>query len=111
MDKSKATIIAASTFVLTSGVMVMICANSHIDFFPCEKTERDFANANPLTGEAKLVTKSGTCSLMGHLRDDVGGEKDELTGAGWALLAAFCFGIAAADSALIYTLLNKKKPA
>lgn len=107
MTKSKATLIASITFVGTAGALVLLCANAHIDFFPCKKTVRDYANANPITGESKLVTQDGTCSLMGHLRDGVQGEKDELTGAGWAMLAAFCLGIAAADSALMYTVLTR----
>lgn len=109
MKESKALLIATLTFIGTTGVMVVVCANAHIDFFPCKKTVRDFANADPFTGEAKLKTVDGTCSLMGHLRNDgVGGEKDELTGAGWAMLAAFCLGIAVADSALMYTILSRK---
>jgi drug/metabolite transporter (DMT)-like permease len=108
MTNSKAMTIASLTFVGTAGVMMVLCANAHIDFFPCKKTVRDYANADPITGESKLITTDGTCSLMGHLREGVEGEKDELTGAGWALLAAFCLGIAAADSALMYTVLLPK---
>lgn len=108
MTKSKATLIASITFFVTAGVLVVLCANSHIDFFPCTKTVRDRAHADPFTGEARLITQDGTCSLMGHLREPFDGEKDELTGAGWAMLAAFCMGIAAADSALVYALLSRK---
>jgi hypothetical protein len=108
MTKSKATLIAAISFFVTTGVMVMLCANAHIDFFPCEKTVRDRVHADPFTGEAKLIKQDGTCSLMGHLREGFDGERDELTGAGWAMLAAFCLGIAAADSALIYIVLSRK---
>lgn len=108
MDNSKATLIASITFVGTAGMLALVCANAHIDFFPCKKTTRDYANADPITGESKLITKDGTCSLMGHLNEGVAGEKDELTGAGWAMLAAFCLGIAAADSALMYVVLSRK---
>lgn len=108
MDKSKPPLFAMITFVVTTGAMVFICANAHIDFFPCKKTVRDFAHADPFTGEAKLETKDGTCSLMGHLRDGIDGEKDELTGVGWAMLIAFCVGIGVADAALMYTLLSRK---
>jgi hypothetical protein len=108
MTKNKATLIAAISFVVTTGVMFVLCANAHIDFFPCEKTVRDRAHADPFTGEAKLVKQDGTCSLMGHLREGFDGEKDELTGAGWAMLIAFCVGIGVADSALIYTVLSRK---
>jgi hypothetical protein len=108
MTKSKASIIALFTFIMTTGIMVMLCANAHIDFFPCTKTVRDRARADPFTGEAKLITQDGTCSLLGHLREPFDGEKDELTGAGWAMLAAFCMSIGVADSALIYMLLSRK---
>lgn len=108
MTKSKASLIASITFVVTTGLMILVCANSHIDFFPCEKTVRDRARADPFTGEARLVTQDGTCSLMGHLREPFDGEKDVLTGAGWAMLAAFCVGIGAADGALIYVVLSRK---
>jgi hypothetical protein len=108
MTKSKASLIASISFVVTAGFMVFLCANAHIDFFPCKKTVLDFAHPDPFTGELKLKTEDGTCSLMGHLRDGGQGQKDELTGAGWAMLAAFCLGIAVADSALIYTVLTRK---
>jgi hypothetical protein len=101
ITKQKATIIAGATFVVTTGLMFVLCANSHIDFFPCTQTVRE--------GE-RLVTKDGTCSLMGHLRSGNidPDEKTELTGAGWALLVAFCMGIALADSALIYKVLSNQ---
>jgi hypothetical protein len=108
MTKKNASIIAAATFVLTTGFMVLLCANSHIDFFPCKKTVRDRMHADPFTGEAKLITEDGTCSLMGHMRPGFDGEKDELTPPGWAMLAAFCVGIGLADSALIYVVLARK---
>jgi hypothetical protein len=108
MTKSKASLIGLSTFVITTAIMIGLCANAHIDFFPCEKTVRDRAHADPFTGEAKLITQDGTCSLMGHLREPFDGEKEVLTGAGWAMLAAFCVSIGAADGALIYVLLSRK---
>jgi hypothetical protein len=108
MTKSKATLIAAITFVVTTGFMVLLCANSHIDFFPCKQTVRDRVNADPFTGEARLITRDGTCSLSGHLREGFDGEKDELTEVGWAMLAAFCMGIGLADSALLYVVLTRK---
>jgi len=45
---------------------------------------------------------------MDHLRDQADGQKDELTGAGWALLVAFCVGFGVVDSAVIYTVLSRK---
>jgi hypothetical protein len=110
MTNSKATLIAGLSFVFTAGFMVLLCANAHIDFFPCEKTVRERVG-DPFMSEARLVKQDGTCSLMGHLREPIDGEKEELTGVGWAMLAAFCFGIAAADSALIYVLLSRKAQA
>ncbi len=104
----KPLLFAALSFVITFGLMLFVCANAHIDFFPCERTMKDFARADPFTGEAPLVTQEGTCSLMGHLREPIDGERDKLTGAGWALLLAFCGGIAAMDSVLIYSIMNKK---
>jgi hypothetical protein len=111
MTKSTASIIAAATFVLTTGFMVLLCANSHIDFFPCKKTFHDRVRVDPFTGKAPLVTEDGTCSLSGHLRPGLDGEKDELTETGWALLAAFCIGIGVADSALLYVILTRKSSA
>lgn len=108
MNQSKASLISAITFVSTASVMVMLCANAHIDFFPCKETVRNYAAADSFTGVPKLMTQDSTCSLMDHLRDGVEGEKEELTGAGWAMLAAFCLGIAMADSALMYAILSRK---
>jgi hypothetical protein len=110
MDRSKAMMIAASTFVFTTAAMLFVCANAHIDFFPCKKFERDFTGADPFTA-SRVVEREGTCSLMGHLRPAVEGEREELTVVGWALLIAFCTSIAVADSALVYTILTRKKPA
>jgi hypothetical protein len=110
MTKQLAAIVALSSFIVTTGLMFFLCANAHIDFFPCTETVRDRTRADPFTGEAPLVTNEGTCSLMAHLRSGEFDpeEKTELTGAGWALLVAFCMGIGIADSALIYTVLSKK---
>jgi hypothetical protein len=107
MDQSKASLIAAISFVGTTGVMVLLCANAHIDFFPCTKTVANYILADA-AGKPKLMTQAGTCSLKDHLTEGVDGEKDELTGVGWAMLAAFCLSIAMADSALMYTILSRK---
>ena len=113
MTKQKAAIIALVSFIVTTGLMFFLCANAHIDFFPCTETVRDFARTDPLTGQAALVTREGTCSLMDQLRSGEFDpqEKAELTGAGWALLVTFCMGIGIADSALIYTVLSKNAKA
>jgi hypothetical protein len=103
MTKQTAAIIAGSSFVVTTGLMFFVCANAHIDFFPCTETIRDFA-------QAKLVTQEGTCSLMDQLNSGKFDpeEKSELTGVGWAMLLSFCMGIGVADSALLYVVLSKK---
>lgn len=110
MTKQKAAILAGVSFVITTGLMLFLCANAHIDFFPCKQTVRDRTGVDPWSNEAPLVTTEGTCSLMDHLRDDQmdPAEKSELTGTGWALLLAFCMGIGIADSALLYTVLSKQ---
>jgi hypothetical protein len=110
MTKQTAAIVALSSLVVTTGLMFFLCANAHIDFFPCTETVRDFSRADPFTGKAPLVTSDGTCSLMDHLRSGEidPEEKNELTGAGWALLVSFCMSIGVADSALLYVVLSKK---
>jgi hypothetical protein len=110
MSKQTAAIVAGSSFVVTTGLMFFLCANAHIDFFPCTETVRDFSRADPFTGKAPLETREGTCSLMDHLNSGKFDpeEKNELTGAGWALLVSFCMSIGVADSALLYVVLSKK---
>lgn len=110
MTKQTAALIAGISFVVTTGLMLFVCANAHIDFFPCTETVRDFNRMDPLTGESALVTQEGTCSFMDHLRSGEFDpkEKAELTGAGWALLLAFCTSIGVADSVLIYRVLSNK---
>jgi hypothetical protein len=113
MTTQKAALIAGISFVVTTGLLFVVCANAHIDFFPCTETVRDFTRADPFTGKAPLETREGTCSLMEHLRSGEidPEEKTELTGAGWALLVAFCSGIGVADSALVYWALSRKQSA
>jgi hypothetical protein len=110
MTKQTAAVIAGATFVVTTGLMFFVSANAHIDFFPCKETVRDFTRTDPYTGEAAYVNREGTCSFMAHLNSGKFDpkEKAELTGAGWALLVAFCMGIGVADSAPLYMVLSKK---
>ncbi len=91
-------------FVVVSAGMYFVCANAHIDFFPCEISKREFT----AMGEGPLRTESGTCSLMAHNRPDIGGEKERLTGAGWAMLVGFCGGIGLVTG-LVAGVLTKKK--
>jgi hypothetical protein len=83
---------AGITTVVVTGVMFGLCANAHIDFFPCDITERD-SSAGYAFGEGPIRTKDGTCSFMDHPRPERDGESDRLTGADWAMLVAFCGGI------------------
>ncbi len=105
----QAAIVAGSSFVVTTGLMLFLCANAHIDLFPCKRTVRDHSRLDPSSHEAPLVIREGTCSLTEQLRDDPldPAAKSELTGVGWALLIGFCVGIGLADSALIYVVLSK----
>lgn len=111
MNRQKIATIAASSGIMITVTMFLVFANAHIDIFPCTETVRERSQADMWTNEAPLVTRSGTCSLMDHLRDDElgGGEKSELTGAGWGLLISICLGIGIADAGFLYTLLTKLK--
>ena len=84
--------VAAITTVVVTGLMFGLCANAHIDFFPCKIKERD-SNYGGGYGDAPIRTKEGTCSFMYHLTPERDGESERLTGAGWAMLVAFCGGI------------------
>ena len=105
---NKPIIAAGLSFVITTGLVALLCANAHIDIFPCKETIREIRGGFGF-GEGRLVTRDGTCSLMGHLRDKriTTDERERLTGAGWALLVLFCAGIGVADSALIYWMVKK----
>ncbi len=98
----------AIVFVLVTGAMFGLCANAHIDFFPCEYAERDMAYRG--FGEAPLKKGERGCSFMAHLRGTNGqGEYDKLTPVGWALLVAFCAGIGAVAGAGLGLALKKKQ--
>jgi len=79
-------LVFAIVFVVVTGAMFFVCANAHIDFFPCEISERDGM-------DGPIRTREGTCSLLAHNREEMHGEKERLTPVGWAMLAAFCGGI------------------
>jgi hypothetical protein len=97
----------AIVFVLVTGAMFGLCANAHIDFFPCEYAERDM-NYRGL-GEAPLTKGERTCSFMAHNRG-VGpdGGYEKLTGVGWAVLVAFCAGVGAIAGVGLGMALKKK---
>ncbi len=101
-------LVAAVVFVAVSGGMYMLCANAHIDIFPCERAERSMGAPGSLI-EPPLRKSDGTCSLLAHDRGtNPGGEYQRLNPAGWALLAAFCGGIGLLAGGLIGFLTRKK---
>jgi hypothetical protein len=91
-------------FLVVSGAMFGLCANAHIDFFPCEITER----SRTALGEGPLVTTEGTCSFMDHLRDEQAGERERLTPAGWVMLVGFCDGIGLACGVALGMALRRR---
>lgn len=95
-------IVFAIVFVVVTAGMFVVCANAHIDFFPCEITEHQNGFEGPLR------TREGTCSLLAHNRPEMNGERERLTGAGWAMLVAFCAGIGLAAGVAL-GLATKKK--
>lgn len=96
----------AIVFVLVTGAMFGLCANAHIDFFPCEYAERDLGYRG--LGEAPLKKGTRGCSFMAHLRPGHDGEYEKLTPVGWAVLVAFCAGIGAVVGAGLGAALKKK---
>ena len=92
-------------FVVVSAGMYFVCANAHIDFFPCEKTEQE----RTALGEGPLRTSEGTCSLLAHNQPDAGGEKERLTPVGWALLAAFCGGVGLVSGLGLGAITKKRR--
>ena len=81
--------IGGLTFTVVAAAMYWLCANAHIDIFPCDKATVYRDAMGP-----RLQTSSGTCSLLAHNRGKQSdGSYSRLTGAGWATLVAFCGGI------------------
>jgi hypothetical protein len=100
-------VVALVVFVLVSGAMYGLCANAHIDFFPCEEAELQH-DGGPFSSP-RLVTHEGTCSFMAHLRGTgPDGEYERLTGAGWALLVVFCESIGLVAGGLAGYLTRKR---
>ncbi len=96
------------TFVVLSGAMYLLCANAHIDIFPCNKAHRD-RSVSTLVGPPPMRTESGTCSLLAHNRGtSPDGEYERLTGGGFALLGAFCVGIGALGGTLLGFALRRR---
>ena len=100
--------VAAITTVVVTGLMFGVCANAHIDFFPCKVKERD-TSAGYAYGEGPIRTKEGTCSFMYHLDPERNGESSRLTGVGWAVLIAFCGGIGVAAGFGAGMVLGRKE--
>ena len=84
--------VAGITSVVVTGIMFGLCANAHIDIFPCHLVARD-SSSGYAYGQGPLRRTDGTCSFMDHLRPERDGESERLTAIGWALLVAFCGGI------------------
>jgi hypothetical protein len=101
-------IVALIVFLVVSGGMYFVCANSHIDIFPCEIAKREPA-MNETAAEAPLRTTTGMCSLYYHnLGTNSYGEHHRFTITGWALLLAFCGGIGLAVGGLAGYLTRKR---
>ena len=94
--------VALVVFLVVSGGMYFLCANAHIDIFPCERAMSDYTTGG--------VTKSsGTCSLLGHQHGTgPDGSYDRLNATGWALLFAFCGTIGLAVGAIAGKLTGKR---
>lgn len=96
-------IVAFVVFLAVSGGMYFVCANAHIDIFPCEKADRGYTEGAP------LVKSEGTCSLLAHERGTgPDGGYDRLNETGWALLFAFCGGIGLAVGGFAGWLTRKR---
>lgn len=103
-------VVAALVFVVVSAGMYFVCANAHIDIFPCEKAERPINAPASFGSKPQLQKRDGTCSLLAHNRGTgPDGEYEKLNVAGWGMLFAFCAGIGAVAGGLAGFLTRKKK--
>lgn len=101
-------VVAVVVFVIVSAGMYALCANAHVDFFPCEVARASREGLFP-SSPPMIVTSEGTCSFMAHLRGTgPDGEYERLTGAGWALLVAFCESIGAVAGGVAGWLTRKR---
>jgi hypothetical protein len=101
-------LVLAIVFVVVTTALYFVCANAHVDFFPCEITKRDRAPTVP-GGQGQLRTTDGTCSLMAHNWPESDGEKERLTPLGWAVLAAFCGGIGLVSGLAVGVATRKRR--
>lgn len=102
-------IVALVVFLVVSGGMYFVCANAHIDIFPCEKAQRPYGSPGTMMGPPPLQKSEGTCSLLAHERGTgPDGEYERLNEAGWALLFAFCGGIGLVAGGLVGWLTRKR---
>ena len=86
----KSTVIA----VLLGGALYGLCANAHIDFFPCTKTT---STLNASYTDWDINTHSGTCSILGVNREPQYNngkitENEELNAGGY-VVSGFVFGL------------------
>lgn len=88
--------------------MYFVCANSHIDIFPCE-TAQPARITGDMRGDPPLQVESGTCSLLAHNRGrGPDGSYEKLTTVGWASLIAMCVA-AGALAGGIATVVTRKR--
>lgn len=98
-------IVAVAVFVVLCPAMYLLMANSHIDIYPCTKTEYDFQLHSCRSPE------SSTCAILDL--DQEGGqacERAALTPAGYAVAFVVIVGGSLA-LALVAGFLARNKPA
>jgi len=73
----KPTIKSAVIAIVLGGALYGLCANAHIDIFPCEITESQYQGSS---GTDRIVTRSGTCSILGTNREPYRNDQGKITG-------------------------------
>lgn len=87
--------------------MYFLCANAHIDIFPCEIAER--ARISDALVEPPLQKTSGMCSLLAHNRGvDSDGAYQRLTTVGWAALIGLCVAVGAVAGGIVTVATRKR---
>lgn len=98
----------ALAFAVVTPAVYGLCGNAHIDIFECRTAELNRALAVP-GFPPSLSKRTKSCSLMAHNRGtNSDGEYERLTGAGWAMLAAFCGGIGLASGVAAGFVFRRK---
>ena len=72
----KPTIKSAVIAIVLSGALYGVCANSHIDVFPCEVTS---STHNQSYTQERITTTSGTCSILGTNREPYRNDQGKIT--------------------------------